>query len=240
MNAPRQRVGVVLGASSGVGAALTERLAGSGDMVIAASRRGTAPERLGVIPARVDVRDPASLRDLFAVASGIGALDWLVNASGVGFYAPVRRGFHKQWADILETNVVGTLNLLAEIRELSSPPDQVITIGSLAALRPSRTVGNQVYGISKAAVATVIGRARGEARAAGSTTRFTLVHPGFIGATDFTEKFFDRSPESATALLSEFPPLTPGEVADVIVYVLGTPSSVEISEIVVRPTAQPD
>ena len=235
-------MGIVFGASSGIGAAVAARLGGVDAHVVAASRRGTTATATAgsMISATCDVRDPYSVQQTIDAAIDTGPVDWVVNAAGVGFYAPLNRGHEPQWRDILETNVLGALHILTALQSLDPPLGHLVHVGSLAAVRPSPTVGNQVYGVSKAAASTLIGRARADARSAGTMTKYTIVHPGFVGATEFTANYFRHHPDAEVPLLDRFEPLTPGDVADVVEYVLTQPENVEISEIVVRPRAQPD
>src|SRR5438876_6974827 len=163
---------VVFGASSGIGAAVVDLLARAGVPVVAASRRGTAVVASGVVAAKCDIRDPASVAEVLRLA---GSPDWVVNAAGVGFYAPLAGRFSPQWQEILDTNVLGTLNILAQLRE--RPVRHFVQVGSLAGSRPSKTPGNDVYAASKAAGALLLGRFRGELRAAGIRTKITLITP---------------------------------------------------------------
>jgi NADP-dependent 3-hydroxy acid dehydrogenase YdfG len=224
---------VVFGASSGIGAAVVDLLAGSGVPVVAASRRGTAAS--GAVAVKCDIRDPGSVAEVLRAA---GSPDWVVNAAGVGFYAPVAERFSAQWQQILDTNVLGTLNILAQLRE--RPVRHFVQVGSLAGSRPSQTPGNDVYAASKAAGAQLLSRFRGELRAAGIRTKVTLITPGYVGGTDFGANFFQHAPEHAEPILDRFPPLSPLDVATTIEYALRQPDHLELSEIVVRPVEQPD
>lgn len=231
---------VVFGASSGIGAAVVELLARDGAAVVAASRRGTAHAQAGVVAVRCDVRSAADVAGVLREALTGGGVDWVVNAAGVGFYAPLESRFAAQWQEILDTNVMGMLNVLAALRDLPRAVGHVVQVGSLAGARPSRTPGNDVYAASKAAGAMLLGRHRAGLRAAGTSTRTTLVTPGYVGSTDFGANFFRHAPDAAEPILDRFPPLSALDVASVVQYALRQPAHVELSEIVVRPVEQPD
>lgn len=232
--------GVVFGGSSGIGAAVVSALTAAGSTVFAASRRATAPGGVTTDPIRCDVRDTGQVTDVLCRLQDTGGVDWIVNAAGVGFYAPIRGGFSPQWRDILDTNVLGTLNVLAQARALPRQPGHIVQIGSLAGTRPSQTPGNDVYAAAKAGAAQLLLRHREQLRRDGIRTRLTLITPGYVGDTDFTANYYAHAPEHRRPLLDRFTPLTPCDVARVVVYALATPEHVELSEIVVRPVGQPD
>ena len=231
---------MVFGASSGIGAAVAAAMARQGCRTVAASRRASVAAGTDAVAARCDVRDPASVAVVLREAQRAGPVDWVVNAAGVGFYAPVEARYLAQWRDILDTNIVGMLNVLAQLRALSRPVRHFVQIGSLAGSRPSRTPGNDVYSAAKAAVSTLLARHRGELRAADVLTKITLITPGYVGDTDFAGNFFAHAPERCEPLLDRFTPLSPVDVASTVAYALGQPGHVELSEIVVRPIQQPD
>lgn len=226
--------GVVFGGSSGIGAAVARLRAAAGDAVLVAGRRGIVPPGCAATGMRCDVRSPEQVAAVLT-----GPADWVVNAAGVGFYAPVAPEFATRWSEIVDTNVVGLLNLLAALGE-RPPIGQFVHISSLAALRPSRTPGNDVYAASKAAGAALVARYRAGLRAAGHRTRVSVVSPGYVGGTDFEANFYRDAPVAGPAVTAGFPPLTAADVASVVDHALSAPAHLELSEIVVRPIAQPD
>lgn len=113
------RVGVVTGASSGIGAATARALAAAGMTVVLGARRG---ERLAALCDEIrvgggvadfqmtDLRDEAQVTALVdAAAARHGRLDALVNNAGTGVIRLVEEGRTEEWRAILETNVLGTL-----------------------------------------------------------------------------------------------------------------------------------
>ncbi|MGP4111359.1 SDR family NAD(P)-dependent oxidoreductase [Streptomyces sp. 4N509B] len=107
---------VVIGGTSGIGAAVAERFAASGAEVVAAglgSRRPGVPAGPGVTLVEVDVRRPGEVEELFA---SLPALDVLVNAAGV-----LRRDDEHRpevFAEVLTVNLTGTMRACSAARGL--------------------------------------------------------------------------------------------------------------------------
>ncbi len=160
-----QKTAVVLGGTSGLGRSLSLGLAEAGADVIVSGRREelvrtTASEIEGkgrkTLRMASDVRDKASLirlRD--AVLAEFGKVDILVNAAGITRKVPTLQMPEKDWIDILDTNLNGTLRGCQVFGEpmLQRGYGRIINIASLA----SHVALYQVaaYSASKAAVASL-------------------------------------------------------------------------------------
>jgi len=110
-----QRVAVVTGAGSGIGAEIAAALSGAGYRVALAGRRAealiaTAERCPDALVAPSDVSDPGSVRSLFdAVCDRWGRVDLLVNNAGVfGSPAPVEEYSVEEWRKILDINLTGS------------------------------------------------------------------------------------------------------------------------------------
>jgi NADP-dependent 3-hydroxy acid dehydrogenase YdfG len=230
-----KRTAIVFGASGGIGHAVVERLARQW-RVVAAVRNANRSVELAEETIVADIR---SFDDVSAVFDAAGGSDCVVNCAGVGYYAPLDSDYSRFWTEMLATNVTGMLNILTNVycRDACS---HVVHIGSLAAHRPSRTVGGAVYSASKAAALPLLDHLREMLRAAGRRTRVTLISPGFVGDTAFGERYFESAPDRATDLYSTFPPLTPIDVATAVETALAAPEGTEIGTLVVRPIGQGD
>jgi NADP-dependent 3-hydroxy acid dehydrogenase YdfG len=114
---PAERIAVVTGASSGIGAAATYQLARAGFHVVAGARRGdrlrALAEEVGATTLPLDVTDPASVESFAAaVRDRHGQVDLLVNNAGTGpGLDPVAEGRDQDWQVTLDTNVVGLLRV---------------------------------------------------------------------------------------------------------------------------------
>ena len=113
------RTAVVVGGTTGIGRALTQGLAQAGADVVPTSRRkdvvdeaAALVEAAGRRTLRVttDVADEASIASLLAAAIGeFGKVDILVNCAGRTKRTPTLELTDREWNDILETNLTGTL-----------------------------------------------------------------------------------------------------------------------------------
>jgi NADP-dependent 3-hydroxy acid dehydrogenase YdfG len=236
--------GIIFGASSGVGAALAQLL-NETEKLYAVSRRGCLLDKKQqpishpshIVPIACDVRLYQDVERLLAQIPE--DIDFIVSSVGVGFYAPFDADYSGAWKDIFDTNVIGNMNIMSCISRLRPSCQQAIVLGSVAAKRPSDTVGNSVYRASKVALATFLSDYRRELRAAGNMMKICNVEPGFIEGTDFGRRFFETNSSKKRDLYQNFKSLQPEDVAPIIKYILCAEKDVDIGEIVLRPTAQP-
>jgi short-subunit dehydrogenase len=157
---------IVVGASSGIGAALVRRLAREGHVVAAVSRRkdelDALASELNRDATRVhvfthDVTETKSTRHVFdAAVQKLDGLDAIVYSAGV--MPPVREDQFDPEIDrrIVETNVIGAmawLDLAAERFQVQKG-GTIVGIGSVAGDRGRR--GNPAYAASKAALHTYL------------------------------------------------------------------------------------
>ncbi len=247
MTKPLQdKVVMVTGASSGIGAATIAALLDVGARVIAVARRidrlqalqkelGVGDDR--VLPVKCDIRDEQQAQTLMnqALEWG-GSLDGLINNAGLSRGGLLEKTQVDDLRVMLDTNIFALANLTRlATPELKKAQGTLINISSsvVHALIP----GSAVYSASKAAVAAFSEVMRKELCA--SNARVITIYPGMVdteffdGITDEKKKqSFDKLKESIDALQAE-------DIAEVILFALSQPGRVSLNEIVVRPTRQP-
>lgn len=69
-------------------------------------------------PEHCDIRDAGSVARILQDTLDGGGIDWIVNAAGVGYYAPIDERYAPQRRHILDTNLLSTLTVLAQTRIL--------------------------------------------------------------------------------------------------------------------------
>jgi NAD(P)-dependent dehydrogenase (short-subunit alcohol dehydrogenase family) len=159
------RTAVVIGGTTGIGRALTQGLAEAGADVVPTSRRpevvdeaAALVEAAGRRTLRVvtDVGDDASIASLLGAAIGaFGKVDVLVNCAGRTKRTPTLDVTDREWNDILETNLTGTLRAcrLFGRHMIERRYGRIINIASLASFVSLMEVA--AYSASKAAVASL-------------------------------------------------------------------------------------
>jgi NAD(P)-dependent dehydrogenase (short-subunit alcohol dehydrogenase family) len=165
------RVAFVTGASSGLGAQFAKALSAAGAGVVLAARR---IERLKSLRAEIeseggdahvvglDVTDPASIRAAVAHAeTEMGAIDILVNNSGVGLTHKLSEVTPEEYDYLMNTNTRGAFFVAQAVakrmiaRSKGEAPGtytggRIVNIASVTGLRVVAKIG--VYCMSKAAV----------------------------------------------------------------------------------------
>jgi short-subunit dehydrogenase len=181
---------IVVGASSGIGAAIARQLAVSGSRVAILARRAADLENLALLahehlhPYPHDVRCPEAVPELFErIERDIGGIDTLVYAAGaMPRIAPNEYAFEKDRA-MVEVNLLGAMAWmnLAAARFEAARAGTIVGISSIAGERGRR--GNPAYCASKAALTTYLEALRN--RCARFGVNVVTVKPGFVD-TDMT------------------------------------------------------
>ena len=184
------------GASSGIGAAVARAFSAEGASVIGFARRfigvvdaNHGPHPGKVTPVHLDVTDEVMVRARFAA---LPSLEVLVNAAGVGSFAPVQAMEVTALRAMLEVHVVGTFLCCREALHRMQPPrsGHIINICSIAATRTFTECGG--YTAAKAGQLGLTRVLAEEARA--HDVRVTALLPGPVDTPIWDERpGFDRN-----------------------------------------------
>jgi NAD(P)-dependent dehydrogenase (short-subunit alcohol dehydrogenase family) len=205
------RVAVVVGGTSGIGRSLALGLAQAGADVIATGRRAEEAaavaseiEQLGRKSLRVtsDVCARASLDALLErVLSAFEKVDILVNCAGKTKRTPTLEVSDEEWADILETNLTGTLRTCQVFGRhmLQRGYGRIVNIASLSSFVALYEVA--AYSASKAAVASLTKSLAVEWGARGVNVNAiapgvfrTALNQALLDGTDRGREFLLRTP----------------------------------------------
>ncbi len=236
-----ERIAVITGASSGIGAASARRLARAGFHVVAGARRAdrltALAEEVGATTLALDVTDPASVEAFAAaVADRHGRADLLVNNAGTGVgLDPVAEGRDADWQTTMDTNVVGLLRVTRAFLPLlrAASHAHIVNLGSIAGFEVYP--GGAGYTASKHAVRAVTQTLRLELN--GEPIRITEIAPGMV-ETEFSVIRFRGDTTRADQVYAGVQPLTADDIADCITWAVTRPPHVDIDFMVVRPVAQ--
>ncbi|HEY0555443.1 MAG TPA: SDR family NAD(P)-dependent oxidoreductase [Thermoanaerobaculia bacterium] len=232
------KIAVVTGASSGIGAATAQALAGAGfSLYLGARRLDRLREVAGPIGATALELDVTDVDSIAAFCGQLpDAIHLLVNnAGGAHGLDRIESASDADWIVMWETNVLGVMRLTrALLPALKASGDgHVINLGSIAGFETY--VGGGGYTASKHAVRALTRTLRVELL--GQPVRVTEVAPGLV-ETEFSLVRFAGDEERANSVYRGLDPLTAGDIADCVVWAATRPSHVNIDEIVVRPRDQ--
>jgi NADP-dependent 3-hydroxy acid dehydrogenase YdfG len=238
------KVVALTGASSGIGAATALLLAQRGARMVLAARR---TDRLEALAARItsaggeavfapaDVRQRQALTDLVALAlDRYGRLDVLISNAGIGPVAPLDDLRVEEWEDMIDINVKGVLYGIAAALPVFRAQGAGHFVHTLSTAGLRIVPGQAVYAGTKNAVRAI---SEGLRQEAGAALRVTTISPGFV-ATDFAASAADPEVRAQMLARRDEIAITPDAIARAIAFAIEQPGDVDISEIVIRPTAQ--
>ena len=225
-----ERVMLITGASTGIGASTARLAAADGYALVLAARGKERLEELraelgrpeAVLTVQCDVADwEAQEAMVDAALDRFGRIDAVVANAGFG----AKRGFEAEtpehWRDMILTNVLGVaLTVRASLPAVRASKGHYVLTGSVAG---RRALPGSVYSATKWAVTGMAENLRQELN--GTGVRVTLISPGAVDTP-----FFDQAPA--------FPALEPDDVASAIMYALSQPERVDVNEIMLRSTDQ--
>jgi NADP-dependent 3-hydroxy acid dehydrogenase YdfG len=242
----KDRIVLVTGASSGIGAATVELLAAEGALVAAVARRA---DRLTALVQRIEAAggralafpaDVAKQAEAMGVAERVlercGRIDVLVNSAGIIRPGNLETSEPEHWRETLDINLLSAMYLSkAVLPGMHSRKDGHIVNVSSSAGRFIGSGGNSAYSASKHAVNAFSESLRQELAPLG--IRVTIVGPG---ATN-TEVANSIPNASDRAVLSQHTSkadnMRSEDVAGAILYALRQPANVNVREIWLAPTS---
>jgi NADP-dependent 3-hydroxy acid dehydrogenase YdfG len=229
------RTALVTGASSGMGAAVAERLRREGIEVHALDRNAEAlaavAARTGCIAHAMDVTDLAAVTALTRSV----AFDILVNCAGVDRPRGLIRGSAEDIDLLVDVNLRAILHLCRLVVPSMMARDRghVINISSIAG--SYNFGGNSIYHATKAAIAMLSRQLRIDVF--GRHVRITDICPGRV-ATDIFAHVHGDSPETREKYIRGFELPEAADIAEAIAFAIAAPRAVNIGHMEITPTLQ--
>lgn len=237
------KVVLITGASSGIGEAAAKLIAAKGARVVLGARRTGHLEKIvneiraagGTASAcALDVTQLSDMHHFVAFATErYGRVDVLINNAGVMPLSPLASLKVDEWNRMLDVNVRGVLHGIAAVLPgmQAQGTGQVINLSSIGGHTVSATAS--VYCATKFAVRAISDGLRQET----DTIRVTVVCPGVV-ESELAETITDPVAREAMNAFRRVA-LNADAIARALVYAIDQPDDVDVSEIVVRPTASP-
>lgn len=243
MSSIQGKVIAITGASSGIGEATARTLAAAGARVVIGARRMDRLDALAndiamkggaVRMKRLDVTSRSDVEAFARFAtSEFGRLDVIVNNAGVMPLSPLDALKVDEWDRMVDVNIKGVLYGIAAALPIMKEQGsgQIINLSSIGGHSVSPTAA--VYCATKFAVRALSDGLRQET----DRIRVTVISPG----TTTSELADTISDPTAREVMKAWRAITisPEAVARSILYAVSQPEDIDVSEIVIRPTASP-
>ncbi len=241
-----KRTAFITGATSGIGKATAELFAQNEIKLVLCGRR---EERLSelkkslsqfteVVTLSFDVSNKEEVDKAFMdLPKDFTSIDILINNAGNAHgLDSFEKASMDDWEAMLDINVKGLLYVTKAILPgmIERNRGDIINIGSTAG-KEVYPKGN-VYCASKHAV-DAINKAMRIDLNPHKGVRIGAVNPGLV-ETEFSDVRFKGDKERAKQVYQGFSPLTPEDIAEIILFVISRPAHVNIADLVVMPTAQ--
>jgi meso-butanediol dehydrogenase / (S,S)-butanediol dehydrogenase / diacetyl reductase len=222
---------LVTGGTSGIGAAIVDRLQNEGASVVFTGRdvaRGAAvADRTGAAFVQADARDPDAIRRSVAEAtSRLGGLDAVVLNAGILHPSALSETSDESWDVVMETNLLAPYRYaVACLPALRSAGGSITLVSSDAGIWPEVAIG--AYSVSKRALVWLGRMLAVEGGPHG--VRTNVVCPGDTapGMATFVEGRVEPEPGEASGWLA--PPLgrvgTGADVAATVAFFVSADSS---------------
>ncbi|MGO4451558.1 SDR family oxidoreductase [Phyllobacterium sp. TAF24] len=237
------KVVAITGASSGIGEATAKILAAAGAHVVIGARRVDRLQQLAreiseaggtVRTRRLDVTDQSDVQGFVDFAkSEFGRLDVVINNAGVMPLSPLEALKVNEWDQMIDVNIKGVLyGIAAALPHMKRQGSgHVINVASIGGHSVSPTAA--VYCATKFAVRAISDGLRQET----DQLRVTIISPG----TTTSELADNISDPLARDAMKAWRAITISSeaVANAILYAISQPEDVDVSEIIIRPTASP-
>ena len=220
------KVFLITGASTGIGAATARQAAEQGYKLVLAARSEdklqSLADEVGGLAVRCDVTEWDDVQALAQRARDeFGRIDVVFGNAGFGAARGFTESDPEHWKAMVLTNVYGAaLTIRATIDDLKASKGHLLLTGSVAG---RRALPGSLYSCTKWAVTAMGEAARLELN--GTGVRVTLIEPGMVDTP-----FFENKPQMEA--------LQDDDIARAVLYAVAQPPHVDVNEMLIRPTAQ--
>ncbi len=242
MSTKEGKVILITGASSGIGEATARVLAAQGHHVVLGARRvdrlETLVSEIGASGGSAESRalDVTKREDVEAFVQAAkathGRIDVLINNAGVMPLSALEELKIDEWNQMIDVNIRGVLHGIAAALPIMKQQrsGQVINVSSIGGHAVFPTAA--VYCATKYAVIAI---SEGLRQEVGGDIRVTVISPG-VTESELAETISDPTAKEG---MREFrkTAIPAAAIGRAIAYAIEQPAEVDVSEIIVRPTA---
>lgn len=234
------------GASSGIGYSTSLALSKIGIRVAAGARRidrllelkkQTTKKNREFFVQKLDVTKKTDCDSFVdAVIRKWDKVDFLINNAGLMPLSYFQNGKVEEWEQMIDVNLKGVLYCTSAVLPymLNQKSGHIVNMSSVA----GRVVfaGGTVYCATKHAITAFSEGLRKEVSPK-YNIRVTCIEPGAV-STDLLETITDKSMTKFIEATKSMEILQSEDIANAVLFAIGTPNHVNVNEILIRPTAQ--
>lgn len=244
----KDKVVVIMGASSGIGAATANLLAKQGAKLSIAARRLNRLEEIKQQNTGAEIKtfeaDVTKADEVQKVIDGTvaayGRIDVLFNNAGIMPVNNLDQLANDEWQNMLDINVKGVLNGIAAALPVMKQQKSGHVITTSSVLGYEVLPGYAAYSGTKYAVRAIMEGLRQEEHA--NNIKTTIIAPGSVKTELFNsinnkevrEGLVDAMKQPGAEMMA----LQPEEIAQAVAFAIDTPANMAVNEIVIRPTGQ--
>jgi NADP-dependent 3-hydroxy acid dehydrogenase YdfG len=238
MESIKNKVIVITGASSGIGAATARRLSELGAKIILAARREDQLKAMvkemgeNAIYVKTDVGKQADMDNLVRQAiARFGHVDILWNNAGIMPLSFFEEGKVEEWERMIDINIKGVLYGINAVlpHMLERGEGHILATSSMGGLNTFPSGG--VYSCTKYAVRAIMETLRKEV---GEKIKVTTIYPGTVA----TELGHDITSPKVAALygnLGNLPKMDTEAIVNAVIYAISQPGNITVNDIMLRP-----
>jgi len=242
------KVVVIMGASSGIGAATAKLLARKGAKLTISARRMNRLEEIQqanmgaeILPVEADVTKADEVQNVIdKTVEKYGRVDVLFNNAGIMPVNNLDQVARDEWNNMLDINVKGVLNGIASALPIMKKQKSGHVITTSSVLGYEVLPGYAAYSGTKYAVRAIMEGLRQEEHA--NNIKTTIIAPGSVNTELFNSINNEEVRNGLKSAMkqpgAEMMAMQPEEIASAVAFVIDTPANMAVNEMVIRPTGQ--
>ncbi|XP_043483666.1 uncharacterized protein LOC122512094 [Leptopilina heterotoma] len=248
MNRWEGKVAIVTGASNGIGLSIAKTLFKQGMITVAVARRKEKIEsemkdvkgKGKLYALQCDVSKEEDVHQVFQwIRKNFGNIHVVINNAGTSVKGKIIETNEKDWHQVIGVNILGVLYFCKEAIKMMKEfgeESHIININSIVGHRIVRSVGgwdSNIYAATKHAITALTTTL--ELELIDSKIRMTSISPGFTRTIFPT---IDQKDQPTKDIVNTAPIMETEDIAEAIVYILGTHPRVQVTELTIKPLGE--